>query len=163
MNGEKLMYDFVIRDLKQEEVDRATMLLKDMYKEQKLMGMVMSFNENEAQSSIDLYLNSKLHIIKVVEINDNIEGFAAASIIRTNKKFRIDERGFIGFINELYIAKAYRGKKIATELIYQLIEELKKHDVSYVELHVVSGNEIGKNFWNKNGFKTSIEVMYKKI
>jgi ribosomal protein S18 acetylase RimI-like enzyme len=58
----------------------------------------------------------------------------------------------IGWINDVYVKKSYRGKGFATALLKQALEEMKEMDYDEVRLNVYSSNEQAIKLYEKLGF-----------
>jgi ribosomal-protein-alanine acetyltransferase len=53
----------------------------------------------------------------------------------------------------LSISKSYRKQKIGSNLLYQLLKEITKEKIKYIELEVRTDNEKAIKFYQKHGFK----------
>lgn len=82
---------------------------------------------------------------------DTIIGFTSAYINNHNE----------GFVEDLFILEAYRGKAIGTELFKKLLNWLQENDAGTVDVHVSIGNEEVMKFYEKNGFRTTGYTMKK--
>jgi GNAT superfamily N-acetyltransferase len=94
-------------------------------------------------------INSKKVKILVAEENSKLVGFGHATIVKTHV-FKIK---YHGNINDMYIKGRYRREGIAGKILQSYFYWFKKKGIKYVELSVHCKNEIGKNAWNKYGFK----------
>jgi ribosomal protein S18 acetylase RimI-like enzyme len=56
-------------------------------------------------------------------------------------------------LNGVYVEEAWRGQKIATQLIQKAIHECKRKHIGRVFLLVREGNEGAKELYKKTGFK----------
>ena len=157
------MHECTIRDMQEIDIDQVEKLYREMYKEQKSLGMVMDLQENGMVSLLAAQLKSRLHLLKVIDCNGTIKGFASAGIIKLQKKYYIKGQNFIGFINDIYIVPEYRQDGLASKLLSVVEKDLTELDVHYVELHVLEKNPAGRQFWEKTGYEDVIRVMYKFI
>ena len=79
----------------------------------------------------------------VAEYNHKIVGFIVG--LKTDEK--------TAKILMLSVVKHVRRKKIGTNLLNQLLKELKEENISYVELEVSKSNLKAISFYQKHGFK----------
>lgn len=157
------MDDCTIRPMEEKDLSAVASLYSQMYQEQKSYGMLMELQKQELHELLKTQLKSKLHILLVLEIQDRIEGFASAGIVRLPKKYSLREENFIGFIHDLYVCPALRGFGCAKRLLEELEKRLTAAQVTYVELHVLQENLPGHQFWSRRGYKDIIQVMYKVL
>ncbi len=68
-----------------------------------------------------------------------------------------------GEITELIVSKKTRSKGIGNELIKKLEDYFKKEGCEYVLVDVFAYNEIGINFYNKQGYHPRMLVDIKKL
>lgn len=68
-----------------------------------------------------------------------------------------------GEITELIVTNKVRSNGVGKKLMNKMEQYFKEHGCEYVSVDVFSYNEIGKNFYNKNGFHSGMEIMMKKI
>ncbi len=69
----------------------------------------------------------------------------------------------VGQVTAAYVEPAHRGRKLMTELERRLVAFFREEGLRYVELHVLSANEIGRATWRALGFTTFREQMRKEI
>ncbi|MGR3766537.1 N-acetyltransferase family protein [Rossellomorea sp. NS-SX7] len=58
----------------------------------------------------------------------------------------------IGWINDVYVKKSFRGNGVATALLKQALKELKEMEYDEVRLNVYSSNEQAIKLYEKLGF-----------
>lgn len=68
-----------------------------------------------------------------------------------------------GFIDEIFIEEKYRGQKIGTKLMAELMGWFKLKKIKYVEFGVNSENKGAVRFYQKLGFKEYEKTMKKNI
>jgi ribosomal protein S18 acetylase RimI-like enzyme len=107
----------------------------------------------------DDYKNPQTRIY-IVKDDNAIVGIAVGRIIPCQPPFK-EKR--IGLLAEAYIQPAYRGKGLMKKMEAMLLEFFKQNNVSYVELMVLSSNELGKKTWTALGYQTFREYMRKKL
>ena len=67
------------------------------------------------------------------------------------------------FIDGLYVETDYRNKGIAKELINEVILEAEKRDAKFIDIKVMSKNEVAKNLYNSLDFNDFKIMMRKEI
>ena len=68
-----------------------------------------------------------------------------------------------GEITELIVKNNTRSKGVGKLLLDKMEEYFKSIDCEYIHVDVFAYNEIGKNFYNKNGYHSRMEIKIKKI
>ena len=68
-----------------------------------------------------------------------------------------------GEITELIITKKTRSKGIGTKLMNKIEEYFKNEGCEYILVDVFGYNEIGINFYQKEGYNTRMLTMIKKV
>ena len=155
--------NLTIRQMAEEDLGDVESLYKDLYREQKEAGMVMDFNAEELSDMLQIQLKSKFFISLVLADEKNVKGFAVGSIIRTSKKYKLEGQDFIGFINDIYLEPDARKSGSGQKLLDELENRFRERGIRYAELHVIEGNENGKGFWRRVGYRDVIRVMYKHL
>lgn len=69
----------------------------------------------------------------------------------------------IGYIDDLFVLRDYRGKGFAHKLINEFINFLKKRKIKIIRLGVNTKNKVAIKMYNKFGFKLKHYEMDKKI
>ncbi|WP_050355455.1 GNAT family N-acetyltransferase [Gottschalkia purinilytica] len=153
-----------IREMKAEDIDTVASLYKQMYQEQKTMGMVFDFNEETLDSRLQIYLKSKFNMCLVLEdIDGQVVGMAINSLVKIPNKYTLENDKLIGFIDDVYIEKSHRKKNLGGLLVKEVEKRFRDLGINYVELNVLNENSVGKMFWKSLGFNDVIQVMYKKL
>lgn len=62
-------------------------------------------------------------------------------------------RGRIATIDELVVARAWRGKHVGTQLIEAAVARAKALSAKRIELSTAAGESAQRGFWERNGFK----------
>ena len=68
-----------------------------------------------------------------------------------------------GIITELMVSKNNRSNGVGTKLIRKLEDYFKSKSCEYVLVDVFAYNDIGNNFYNKNGYHNRMYTSIKKI
>lgn len=66
-----------------------------------------------------------------------------------------------GFIHHLAVAENCRRQGIATELLECAVSSLAAEGINKVALLVFNRNEVGNAFWEKNGFTSREDLVYR--
>ncbi|MCA1057038.1 GNAT family N-acetyltransferase [Rossellomorea aquimaris] len=106
------------------------------------------------------YEHHKEEMIRAYEHSRNFGAYFLAA--RTDGKLagwvQVDKSGDwvtgkeIGWINDVYVKKGFRGNGYATVLLKQAIDELKEAGYDEVRLNVYSSNEQAIKLYEKLGF-----------
>jgi ribosomal protein S18 acetylase RimI-like enzyme len=55
---------------------------------------------------------------------------------------------------------SYRRKGIGEKLLQEMLKWFAAHELHRIELRVLSANEVGYNFWKKQGFRDYMHMLY---
>lgn len=110
-------------------------------------------------------LSADDRFLLVAEKNGKLIGYTAAEIQARSPIFQITKNGYI---NDVFVEPEYRKLGIARKFLTELKGWFQSKDIDYVELSVLTKNEIGKKAWAKFGFdayeiKERVEMMSFKI
>jgi ribosomal protein S18 acetylase RimI-like enzyme len=83
--------------------------------------------------------------------------------IMTNPDDEIFQERTFGYIQEMIVSESQRGKGIGKKLLNFAISDLKSKNISDIELNIWEDNEVGLEFYKKQGFKTIRRRMKAKI
>jgi len=98
--------------------------------------------------------------IFVVEENEKLIGY---TWINTYLIDYLKPKKKVGYINEFFITKKFRGKNISTKLMNKIIEWFKQQKIEFVSLCVFAKNEKAVDIYKKFGFEPFSIYMRKKI
>ena len=149
--------------MQEKDIETVSRLYRDMYAQQKKMGMVMDFNGDEIQEMLAVQLKSRFFTLLVLEDRCETKGFAVGSIVRAKGKYKLQKGNFLAFINDIYVSPDKRNSGYGKALLKALEDRFEEQGIGYIELNVLEGNEEGRSFWKKNGYNDVIRVMYKNI
>ena len=116
--------------------------------------------DDSIDSSIEInnyfnnYINDEDKILLGYLDNNNLVGYIYAYETVSN-----NIKGL--FIDGLYVDVDYRNKGIAKELINEVLLEAEKRDAKFIDIKVMSKNEIAKNLYNNLDFN-EFKVMMRK-
>jgi ribosomal protein S18 acetylase RimI-like enzyme len=152
--------------LKKEEIPEAARLYIELVHHLKnnTHDPYLNFDVEPPLENMIAYLesdfNNPLARVYVVKDNAAIVGLSVGRIINCSPPFKEKK---VGCLAEAYIKPAYRGKGLMKQIEALLLEFFKQQQVSFVELEVLSTNEIGKKTWTALGYRTFREYMRKRI
>ena len=66
-----------------------------------------------------------------------------------------------GFIHHMAVGEAFRRRGIGAALVERALAALKAEGINKVALLVFNRNEAGNAFWEKMGFKTREDIVYR--
>lgn len=96
--------------------------------------------------------------------NNNVIGLIMGIISSYDKYDYLDYKcPKRGIITELVVSKNTRSNGIGTKLIQKLENYFKSKDCEYVLVDVFAYNDIGIQFYNKNGYHNRMYTSIKKI
>ena len=101
-------------------------------------------------------LFEKNRVFLVYEEQNRLLGFLLGTIIKNNLRH-------FGYIDDIFVEKNYRGKKIGSKLIKKYEEYLKKSKIKYIRLGVSIRNKKALDFYHKLGFDIYYYEMEKNL
>ena len=111
----------------------------------------MGFNNlDDSREGIAKYLRRNPATCFVAECGDSIVGVILSG-----------HDGRRGFIHHLAVAESCRRQGIATELLECVVSSLAAEGINKVALLVFNRNEAGNAFWEKNGFTSREDLVYR--
>ena len=94
-------------------------------------------------------------------LDDSREGIAKYLKRNPSTCFVAEHDGRRGFIHHLAVAENCRRQGIATELLECAVSSLAAEGINKVALLVFNRNEAGNAFWEKNGFTSREDLVYR--
>jgi GNAT superfamily N-acetyltransferase len=143
--------DGTIREARQEDLDAICGMFCDLYARLGELGFLFSADEEKLKKNMANRLDAKFFKIYVYEKENLPAGFINLSIIKENSNF-LGAR-FSGLINELYVKKEFRRKKIGSALLQKAFDFFAAESVNRVNLNVVFANADAAAFYKNAGFK----------
>lgn len=111
----------------------------------------MGFNNvDDSEKGISKYLERNSKTCFVCIRNEKVVGVILSG-----------HDGRRGFIHHLAVDPDFRRQGIATELLSQAFNALKKEEISKVGLFVFAYNSDGNAFWEKHGFTLRTDINYR--
>jgi len=110
---------------------------------------------------VKYHLNDSDSIVMVSEV----DGFVAAYCLAQVKSLPpILQFKRIGIISDMAVDQKIRNRRIGRELYQRVEKELKKRQVSRIELKTSTLNPLSNYFWEKVcGFEEFVKIRYKEI
>ncbi len=65
-----------------------------------------------------------------------------------------------GLLSDMAVAGEYRRQGIGEKLLKRSLAWFRSKGVTWIELSVITGNEVGGSFWAKHGFKELMRRLY---
>ena len=113
-------------------------------------------SDDNQQKMIEAYEHSaKYNAYFVCLMNDN----TLLGWVQIDKAFDYLTGDEIGWINDIYVKKPYRGKGYSKLLLEEALKEFRKNGYSDVRLNVYSHNEKALKLYEKMGFKDVSKFM----
>lgn len=142
------MSDILIRKATESDLPAIVKLLKELIE-------VIDNTENVdlqkvSKSCHELLVNRNSYFL-VAEIGDKVVGFTNFIARKT-----ILHSGLSGLIDELVVAKNYRGKGIGNKLLSSAVEKCRKLGCCEVEVSTEKRNTKARKFYKGCGFKEHI-------
>jgi GNAT superfamily N-acetyltransferase len=153
----------VIRPARADEIERVGELWRAMYDYQRAHGMLLPLRDDAAEiwtRQLASRLDSPVSVILVSESNDGakLTGFLAAQVKRLPPHLTTDNAK-VGFISEVFVEPAVRRHKVGEALVAAAFAWFDRALVGSVELHVVVGNDVARDFWERMGFVPELVQM----
>ena len=98
-------------------------------------------------------------IIFVFEEGNKLLAYISGEIKVDNRKIISS----VGYIDDWFVSKKYRGKKIGTQLYNQMLKFFKEHGIKIITLGVFNQNKASYKLYEKMGFKPLDTTLLKRI
>lgn len=155
-----------VRPAQPSDVDVVGDLWREMYNDQRDHGMLLSLRDDAVaiwKRQLGDRLDSPVSVILVAESQEStLIGFLAASTKRLPAHLAADHAK-VGFISELFVRPEARRAQAGKALVDAALAWFDRAGVGSVELHVLVGNEGGRQFWAKQGFTAELVQMRRSI
>jgi ribosomal protein S18 acetylase RimI-like enzyme len=158
------MNELIIREV--ELKDRA--LLDELFREEleyhkSLMPDIFKIPEIVVREKwLESILKNNDIFLVVSECNEKIVGAILYKIEKNPEDTLLNERKY-GYIEEMIVSEAFRGKGIGKKLLDYVINGFQIKNIKEIEIDVWEKNEIGLKFYEDQGFKTIQRKMKKEI
>lgn len=108
----------------------------------------IGLSDSDTKENIEKFLNKNQGLNYICEEEGKIIGTILCG-----------EDGRRGYLYHLAVDKDYRRKGIGTKLVNLVFDNLKKKGIIKCHLFVFYENELGKTFWEKNGWSKRDELL----
>ena len=155
--------DFSIRRADSEDVTALCDMYVSMYDEYAVKGIDLPFslNTETLPNHLGTQVRSKFCGVFLAETPDGrVFGMINCTLLRLERKFR--QEGFTGYISELFIVPWMRRSGAAAALYETAEKWLCEYDATLIKIEVLSGNEDGFAFWQKQGFSEGMRTFFKE-
>ena len=105
---------------------------------------------DDSKAGIEKYLHKNPNTCFIAENGGNIIG----AILSGNDGRR-------GYINHTAVLESERGKGVGTALVNKVLEAFKTEGITKAGLFVFAQNKSGNKFWEKMGFTTRNDLIYR--
>lgn len=105
-------------------------------------------------------IRKRTSIFLVVEDNTKLVGYAMGKIAKDPPIMRIVNHGELA---EIYVQSRYRGKRLGSKLIQEILKWFKKRKLKRVVVLVDAKNKIAKKAYKKLGFQEHQEKYHMYI
>lgn len=143
-----------------EEVQRLRGLLVQ-YEKQELGNELLDINwahSKQIEESTMNYIQQQYCFVAIK--NERIVGMITGKI-SSERPWFIEQTAIL---NNIYVEEEYRRKGIATKLYERFCLEIKKKEITKIELHTMNNNKSAIKFYKKLGFEPyNIQMLNKKI
>jgi ribosomal protein S18 acetylase RimI-like enzyme len=135
--------DFAIRNMVINDYDEIYNLWNDTH------GVGLS-GKDDSKEYVDKFINKNPKLCFIAEYRDKIIGTIMAG-----------DDGRRGHIYHLVVDTEYRNNGIGKELVNRVEKEFKDSGINKIFLVAFNTNEIGNEFWEKNGYKIRNDLIYR--
>ncbi len=143
----------------EEAVARLVERLKILNEELDQHFKVVDNLEDVAREYVKATLESSNAFILVAEEAGNIVGFVRVEVVdRLFYKPRLK-----AVVTDIYVAPRARGRRIGALLLEKAAEEARKRGARIISAVYPVNNEIARSFYERLGFKTLQEEVYREI
>jgi ribosomal protein S18 acetylase RimI-like enzyme len=139
------MDNFALSPIAEEERGEFEMMAIAHYRE--LNPQFEPHDDWRANYFTTIFTNAQMFLRWIVSGESHL-GFVIYGI----EKHRFLPRHY-GMIYELYVKPEYRSQGIGFQAGELAINDLRKHDISRIQLEVIAGNDKAARLWEKMGFQ----------
>lgn len=107
-------------------------------------------NVDDSKEGIDKFLRRNPDTCFVAEEEERIVGVIL-----------VGNDGRRGYVYHTSVSPENRSQGIGSKLVQQALDALKQQGINKVALVVFARNELGNQFWEKQGFTTREDIIYR--
>jgi ribosomal protein S18 acetylase RimI-like enzyme len=157
------MAELEVRPARPAEIDQLGELWGEMYAHQRDHGMQLPLRDDAVElwkRQLAERLDSPVSVVLVAEVPGaaGLAGFLAAQTKRLPSHL-VTGKPKVGFVSEVYVRPAQRRHRVGRALVEAAFQWFDRADVGSVELHVLVGNTIAREFWERMGFRAELIQM----
>ena len=142
---------YIIRTADVSDLSALTQLYLAYSEELQKCGLQYEINVEEVPAVLSARIKSRLFFVGTAQCDGKAEGFIICSIAKIGREYLCEGSGQVGYVNDVYVSPAMRRTGCANALLDAAKAWLKECGVNALELEVLSGNTIGKSFWERTG------------
>ena len=146
------MIDVKVCPMEERDISAVSNMFIALHEYLNELGSLLKLNAEKLEDYLSMQIDSRLGRIIVLKEDDKVAGFVGVSIRPINKMFFVGGLKSTGFISELYVAPAYRGKSYAKMLLSAAEDFLKASDVRLVQLEVLANNKSAVSLYDGCGY-----------
>jgi ribosomal protein S18 acetylase RimI-like enzyme len=145
------------RKAKKQDFDQYLKLKRQSTKEySKLIGEKITFTDKQVKKEFNEFFSSGKRFLLIAKEDKRIIGYLIGTIV--GREYQL-----MGYIDDIFVLKNFRNKKIGICLIKEFIEILKQNRIRKCRLGVNLKNKKAIHLYKKLGFKIKHYEMDKKI
>lgn len=157
------MSDVLVCPMEERDVPAVSEMFVALHDYLNELGSLLKLNRERLLDYLNMQIDSRLGRIIVLKADGEAVGFIGVSIRPVNKMFFVEGSKSTGFISELYIDPAYRGKSYAKMLLSAAEEFLRASGIRLVQLDVLVNNKSAASLYEGYGYSHNYINLSKKI
>lgn len=142
-----------IRLAKREDADAIARMWEDLVRYHQMIDEALPAATHNGGAMYAKRLTDRLddtHTrVLVAEIDGQVIGYVLGVIVDLVPEIFVQE--YSGFLADIYVEEAYRGKGVGRALVDALRDWFRQRSVRYFEWNVAARNAAGRAFWNAMG------------
>jgi len=117
--------------------------------------------DREAEAEFKQYvldiLDNYLHAVFVATRDEKVLGYTIVAEMENPAVFRLKR---YGFVCEICVDPQTQGAGVGQALYERAVRWFKRRNLSVVQLNVAPGNEAGRKFYERLGFKPFLNILW---
>ena len=157
------MSDALVFPMEEQDIPAVSKMFIALHEHLNGLGSLFKLNPDWLSDYLHMMLDSRLGRVIVLKLSDEVVGFICVSTPIINKKFISEGSKNTGFISELFVDSAHRGKAYAKILLSAAEDFFKSLNIRYMQVEVLVNNETAASLYKNYGFTPSYTNLYKNI
>ena len=157
------MFDEKVRSMEERDIPAVAEMFKALYDHLFELGALYRLNPDWLDDYLQMMLDSRFGRVLVLDIGAEIAGFICLSTPLLGKKLIAEGPKNTGFISELYVDPAHRGRSFAKKLLSAAEDYFIAANIRNIHVEVLVENEAAASLYKKYGFEPSRTNYCKKI